>query len=106
VIFPIFYLIPNNLYFPLIFIKKPFFGISYHYSLGIGYLLEFIAFILLFPYAVFYLQTVRNYEISDESNQIIGELIKQANKEIDIDKLIAEEQFEWKFKKHKGSGRK
>jgi len=104
VVFPMFYLTPNKLYFPLITIKEPFFGIIYHYSLGIGYFLEFIAFILLFPYAIFYLQTVRNYEISDKSTQIIENLIKQSNINIDFDKLIAEEEFEVNFKNHTGGG--
>ncbi len=106
IVFPMFYLIPHNLYFPFTTIREPFLGITYHYFLGIGYFLEFIAFILLFPYAVFYLQTVRNYEISDESTQITEELINKANIRIDIDKLIAEEEFKFKFKTHMEGKRK
>jgi hypothetical protein len=98
VVFPLFYLIPNDLYFPFIIINEAFFGITYHYYLGISYYLELIAFILLFPYAIFYLQTTRNYQMKEDYGQEFEQFKKHLTNQVDIDKLIAEEELCLKLK--------
>ncbi|TXT65421.1 MAG: membrane protein of unknown function [Promethearchaeota archaeon] len=96
-IFPLYYLLPNQLYFPFAIIHEPFLGIERYYSFGIGYYLECISFISIFPYTVFYMQTVRNFEFKNEEVQKLADKIMEANVNLDLDKLIAEEQLKVNF---------
>jgi hypothetical protein len=56
---------------------------------------------MVFPYAVFYLQTVRKFEVKYEKSQKLEEKIKTFNESIDLDKLIAEEEFKLEFQYEK-----
>ena len=46
--FPVFYLIPKKLYFPFLLIKDKELGVTYYYSIGPGYFLQIIGFIMIF----------------------------------------------------------
>ncbi len=97
-VFPVLYLIPNELYFPFLFIENASDGLLYYYCIGLGYCLQIIVFITIFPYTVFYHQTLIKFEIKENSpTKIINRFIKTQQADLDFDKLIAEEELKQKF---------
>jgi len=94
-IFPLFVLVPSGLHFPFILIMDNDILISFRYSIGIGYILELLAFICVFSYVLFYIQTIRNYEIekTDQSDKILQEMVEESQKAIDIEQAIAQERI-------------
>ncbi|MBY9007899.1 MAG: hypothetical protein KGD63_14250 [Candidatus Lokiarchaeota archaeon] len=99
-IIPIFYLINNKLLFPIITYPNEDIGIIFHYSINFGYLLEFISFILIFPYVALYFYIIQNYEITqDDFEKKLKEILIKENEPFDIDKFIAEEYIKTQFQK-------
>ncbi len=99
-IIPAFYLISNGLYFPIITLSDEDIGIIYFNFINIGYYLQFISFILVFPYVALYFHTVQKYEVDHEdSEKIIKDFLAKENEDLDFDKFIAEEDIRNQFKK-------
>jgi hypothetical protein len=98
IIFPILYLIPNELYFPFLLVENITNGLFYYYCLGLGYCFQIIVFIMLFPYTIFYYQIIIKFELRENTpTKIIDRYIRNQQAPIDFDKLIAEEELKQKF---------
>ena len=96
--FPIFYLLPNKLYFPFLLVKDRESGVNYYYSIGPGYVLQIIGFIMIFPYILFYYITINNFKSEKQSpKNIIERYIQQVQEPLDLDSLIAKEELKLKF---------
>jgi len=93
--FPIFYLIPYELYFPFIIKQDLELNLLIFYSIGPGYILQAFSFIFMFPYSML---IVRIVEIFSNKGDVMEEKIKKILNEnqnrLDIDALIAEEEFQ------------
>jgi len=97
-VFPIFYLLPNKLYFPFLLVKDPEMDVNYYYSIGPGYVLQIIGFIMIFPYILFYYQTINNFKSEKQSpKNVIQRYIQQVQEPLDLDSLIAKEELKLKF---------
>ena len=66
-VFPMFYLLPQKLYFPYLLVKDPGSELTYFYSIGPGYVLQIIGFVMIFPYLMFYYQTVNRFDSQAKS---------------------------------------
>lgn len=96
--FPIFYLLPNKLYFPFLLVKDREMDVNYYYSIGPGYVLQILGFIMIFPYILFYYQTINNFKITKQSpKNVIQRYIQQVQEPLDLDSLIAKEELKLKF---------
>ena len=96
--FPVFYLIPNDLYFPFLYVKDKDTELIYHYSIGPGYFAQILGFIFVFPYAIFYYYTVTGFRSQEYSaKKAVTQYIKDVQEPIDMDTLIAREQLKLKF---------
>ncbi len=96
VVFPVMYLQPQNLHFPLMFIEDYTDGYNYMYAFGAGYVLQIISFVLLFPYSVFYLKVIRTFGQEEKTpEKIISKIIQDSQEPLDLDKYIAEEQLKY-----------
>lgn len=92
VIFPIMYLLPNELYFPGLTNIDSELNYSFSYSISFGYILQLCGFVLIFSYAVYYYITVAELEKRDKTPQIqIDKIIRHVQEPLDLDKYIAEE---------------
>ena len=99
-IFPIAYLLSNDLYFPFLMLREYELGVTYFYCVGPGYLLQLFAFGLIFPHAVFYYQTIVKFELERHSPvKVIEKYIEHVQEPIDLDRFIAEEELKQKFEK-------
>ena len=96
-IFPVYYLISNDLYFPFLRVNDKDSKLTYQYSIGPGYYILMIGFLLIFPYSYFYYRTVITFKSSGTSatNEMSGYLQKIQDN-IDLDTLIANEQLKLK----------
>jgi len=91
-LFPFLYLLPNDLYYPLFHITNPDSGVTTAYSVGLGYVLQFISFPLLFPYSIFYISTILKFgQENINIDQKVNKLVEQFQEPIDLDKYIADE---------------
>lgn len=98
-IFPILYLIPNNLYYPFLQVKDKDIDVIYFYSIGPGYCLQIIGFIMIFPYFIFYYQTITKFKSEqDSSKKFIDNYIQQVKEIVNFDQLIANEKIKLEFK--------
>ena len=98
-VFPLLYLLPRALYFPLIYLEDLETGFNYFYSIGLGYLSHLIAFLLIFPYNIFYFRTINQFEKENNTPEmLVKKLIKETEEDLELDKLIAQEEFKSKFK--------
>ena len=96
--FPVFYLIPNNLYFPFVHIKDNDSDLTYQYSIGPGYAVQIIGFILVFPYALFYFTTIMRFQSQKVTAQTkVDKYLKTIEESVDMDKLIAKEKLKLKL---------
>lgn len=94
VIFPIMYLLPEGLYFPFIIFSETDWEVTYHYSMGVGYWVHVIGFVLVFPKCIFDYQTLQSFKGEDDSPEAWAhDLLAQHTDAIDFDKLISEEQL-------------
>ncbi len=96
VVFPVMYLKPQNLHFPLMFIENYTDGYNYMYAFGAGYVLQIISFVLVFPYSIFYFKTIRTFGQAEKTpERIISKIIQDSQEPLDLDKYIAEEQLKY-----------
>lgn len=96
--FPIFYLLPNKLYFPFLLVEDRDMGVNYYYSIGPGYILQILGFIMIFPYALFYYQTIHNFKTEKQSpKKVIEQYIQNVQEPLDLDRLIAKEELKLKI---------
>ncbi|MFW9946481.1 MAG: hypothetical protein ACFFDX_06590 [Candidatus Odinarchaeota archaeon] len=101
-IYPIWYLFPNELYFPFVQLYDPFLEYQFFYSIHIGYILQFVGFILLFPYSIFFYQTLHSFEKESQSPEnVITRYIEQVQEPLDFDKYIKEEELTLESQKKK-----
>jgi hypothetical protein len=92
IVFPVMYLFPNRLYFPNLLNYDSFLELSFSYSISIGYILQLVGFILIFPYSAYYYLTINKFEKKEQSFDVQTEQIIQSIQEkLDLDKLLAEE---------------
>jgi len=102
VIFPVMYLLPQGLYFPFLQIVDYDSTFIYILTCSQGYILQSIAFPLIFPYIIFYFKTISTFQQKEKTPEtIITKIIEKAQEPIDIDKLIAQEELKQKFNKKK-----
>ncbi|MFX0025322.1 MAG: hypothetical protein ACFE8M_02830 [Candidatus Hermodarchaeota archaeon] len=93
-IYPIWYLLPNNLYFPFVEQNDPFLEVQFLYSVHIGYIIQIIGFILLFPYTIFYYHTLNLFEKESQSPEnVVKRYLKKIQEPLDFDKYIREEEL-------------
>jgi hypothetical protein len=96
--FPVFYLLPHKLYFPYLLIKDRDSGLTYFYSIGPGYFLQILGFVLIFPYSLHYYQTVSKFESQAHTPEnMVANYLRQIQEPLDLDQLIAKEQINLKF---------
>ncbi|MFX1338949.1 MAG: hypothetical protein ACFFDK_10095 [Promethearchaeota archaeon] len=96
--FPVFYLLPHKLYFPFLLVKDREMDVVYHYSIGAGYILQIIGFIMIFPYCTFYYNTIVRFISKEQSpDKIIKRYVQYIQENLDLDKLIANEELKLKF---------
>jgi len=93
VIFPIIYLVPNELYFPSLVDNNIDLAMRLSYSISYGYVLQLIGFLLIFPYSLHYCITVTQFEKQENTpERRIAAYIENVQERIDFDKYIAEEE--------------
>jgi hypothetical protein len=93
-VFPIYYLIPNELYYPFMNYNNVELGMQFIYCMGTGYIMQILAFALIFPYAVFYYQTVQTFEKSwQSSHNHMEKVLEKVIEPLDLDKFIREEEL-------------
>ncbi|MHA2399947.1 MAG: hypothetical protein ACXADU_13810 [Promethearchaeota archaeon] len=91
-VFPVMYLTPNTLYFPTFTITQLDSGVISYYSIGIGYILQLIAFSLNFPYVAFYMDTIMKFEKRTHTlENKMKNVLEHLQEPLDLDKLIAQE---------------
>jgi len=88
IIYPIVYLFPNQLLFPLLIFYDYELELTFHFGVGIGYYLQVIASSCCFPYTRFYYQFAHTFTFEIESSNSKLNAIP-----IDLDKIIAEADF-------------
>ncbi|MFX1377899.1 MAG: hypothetical protein ACFFA4_02300 [Promethearchaeota archaeon] len=95
IICPLMYLIPNELYYPLLNIRNYDSEVIIWYSIGPSYVLQIISFPLIFPYSIFYFKTISNF-IQRERNpeKQMHKIIQDSQELIDLDQYIAEEELD------------
>jgi len=99
-IYPIWYLFPNNLYFPFVEQNDPFLEVQFLYTVHIGYLIQIIGFILLFPYTIFYYHTLNSFEKELHTPEnVINRYLEKIQEPLDFDKYIREEELKLDKKK-------
>lgn len=98
VIFPIIYLLPQDLYFPYLQVINSEYGFTSIYSVELGYILQLFSFPLLFPYTVFYYRTITQYEQEDHTvEKQLSKIVEKYQEYIDFDTLIAKEEIKLNF---------
>jgi hypothetical protein len=91
---PIYCWLSQELYFPYILFNDFELEVVFEYSVGLGYLLQSLAFTAIFPYSIYYYFTTIHFEKKDVSiESALQKIIKQAQESLDFDKLIAEERL-------------
>jgi len=93
-IYPLFFLLPNGLYYPFLVYYNYELEITLSYSLGPGYFLQLISFACTFPYAMFNHSIINTFE--KEQNSVenkINQYINSTREDLDLDKLIAREEL-------------
>lgn len=82
----------GDLYYPTIIVNDLDTGLVSEYTIGLGNILAIFSFPLIFAYTLFYFITVLKFERKDNSpDNIVYKIIHNTRKELDLDKLIAEE---------------
>jgi hypothetical protein len=92
IICPIMYFIPNGLYFPLLNINDYDLEFIHLYAIGPGYILQLLAFSLVFPYSIFYFKTINTFIQQERTpEKMLVRQIANSQEPLDLDKYIAEE---------------
>jgi hypothetical protein len=98
-IYPLFFLLPNGLYYPFLVCYDYELEITLSYSLGPGYFFQLISFVCTFPYAMFNHSIVSTFEKEQSSvENTINQYINSTREDLDLDKLIAREEFKLESK--------
>ena len=94
-IFPLFFLLPNGLYYPFLLYYDYELEVTFYYSIGPGYLFQFASFGFTFPYALFNPSVITTFD-KEQSNveNTINRYIGSVREELDLDSLIAREEYE------------
>ncbi len=93
VIFPITYLLPNELYFPSLIDNDLDLAIIFSYSISYGYILQLVGFLFIFPYSLHYYVTITQFEKQQNTpERRIASYIERVQEQVDLDKYIAEEE--------------
>jgi len=94
-IFPLFFLLPNGLYYPFLLYYDYELEVTFYFSIGPGYFFQFISFGFTFPYALFNHSIINTFEREQSSvENTINRYIVSVREELDLDKLIAREEYE------------
>jgi len=94
VLFPVIYLIPNNLYYPWLYYIDLERELTFFYCIGPGYILLLFGFVCTFPYCIFYYRTAMKFEKAHQHPQkVIENYIEAIQEPLDLDKYIAEEEL-------------
>ena len=96
--FPLFYLIPHDLYYPFMKVKNKDIDATYVYYIGPGYILQIISFFFIFPYTMFYYKTIEKFKTQKYTAiKVIEQYITEIQEPIDFDKLIQKERIDMQF---------
>ncbi|MFX1399556.1 MAG: hypothetical protein ACFFAS_21225 [Promethearchaeota archaeon] len=99
-VFPVFYLLPHSYYFPFMLVEESETNFTYYYCIGPGYLLQLIAFMMIFPYALFYYNTLEKFKTKAFSpKKVIDSYIETVQAPLDLDELIAKEELTLKYQR-------
>ncbi len=94
-IFPLFFLLPNGLYYPFLLYYDYELEVTFYFSIGPGYFFQLISFGFTFPYALFNHSIISTFEREQSSvENTINRYIVSVREELDLDKLIAREEYE------------
>ncbi len=94
-VFPLFFLLPNDLYYPFMVYIDYELELTLNYSIGPGYWLQVVAFGCTFPYALFNQSVISTFEKEQNSPaEVIKSYIENVKEQFDLDKLIAQEELE------------
>ncbi len=94
-IFPLFFLLPNDLYYPFMVYYDNELSLTLFYSMGPGYWLQVASFGCTFPYALFNLSVINTFERAQYAPaEVIKSYIENVKEPFDLDKLIAQEELE------------
>ena len=93
-IYPLYYLLPNGLYYPFLAYYDYQLEVTFYYSIGPGYFLQLISFVCTFPYAMFNHSIISSFEKKQSSaDNAINRHIESVREDLDLDKLISQEEF-------------
>jgi hypothetical protein len=94
-IFPLFFLLPNGLFYPFLLYYDYELEVTFYFSIGPGYLCQIISFGFTFPYALFNHSIINTFEREQSSvENTINRYIGSVREDLDLDKLIAREEYE------------
>ena len=94
-IFPLFFLLPNDLYYPFMAYYDNELSLTFYYSIGPGYWLQVASFGCTFPYALFNLSVINSFEKEQFAPaEVVKSYIENIKEHFDLDKLIAQEELE------------
>jgi hypothetical protein len=93
VVFPLLYLLPNELFFPSLTNIDVTLEYTFSYSISFGYIFQLCGFVLIFPYSIYYYMTITELEKRDHTPEVeIDKIIGHVQEKLNLDKYIAEEQ--------------
>ena len=94
-VFPLFFLLPNDLYYPFLVYYDYELELTLYYSVGPGYWFQVISFGCTFPYALFNQSVLITFEKEQYApGEVIKAYFENVKEEFDLDKLIAQEELE------------
>ena len=93
-IYPLFFLLPNGLYYPFLAYRDYDLKVTFYYSIGPGYFLQLISFVCTFPYAIFNHLVINTFEKEQSSvENVVNRYLESVREDLDLDKLISQEEF-------------
>jgi hypothetical protein len=94
VIFPLVYLLPQELYFPELNSIDSELEYTFSYSISFGYILQLIGFVMIFSYSLYYYRTISDLEKNCNNPSLqIETVIQKVQQPLDLDRYIAEEEI-------------
>jgi len=97
VMFPIFFLFPNQLFFPYVDYENTVTHFFHYQGIGLGYILHLVSIVFIFPYTFFSLMTMLKFEKEQHiAASSLNVQLKEIQEPLDLDTLIAEEQLQLK----------
>jgi hypothetical protein len=94
-IFPLFFLLPNDLYYPFMVYYDNELSLTLYYSIGPGYWCQVVSFGCIFPYTVFNQSVISTFEKEWYAPaEVIKSYLENVKERFDLDKLIAQEELE------------